>query len=76
MLSFITLLPGLVCLFIHTAVVQPAASKAEAMLVLRKKEDIKPESVIRRQDFGLPIEQKKLSKAELLSAKLQRALAE
>jgi hypothetical protein len=46
------------------------------MLVLRKKEDIKPESVIRRQDFGLPIEQKKLSKAELLSVKLQRALAE
>ena len=76
MLSFITLLPGLVCLFIHTAVVQPGASKAEVMLVLRKKEDIKPELVIRRQDFGLPIEQKKLSKAELLSAKLQRALAE
>jgi len=76
MLSFITLFPGLFCFIIHTAVVQPAASKSEVMLVLRKKEDIKPELVIRRQDFGLPIEQKKLSKAELLSAKLQRALAE
>jgi hypothetical protein len=41
-----------------------------------RKEDLKPELILKKQDFGVPFETKKRTKAEFVSAKIQRALSQ